>query len=227
VLKEIRGSRKGEQTGCYITAVFCVLHWILLVWLNPGSMWWVKHVAVVLKQDLHTKFCMGKESTLGDEHIDEKIILKSISRKYIMRTWIDSLYCYGEHFSSVTAVGYNWGISCARELTFLICIVDGILIVDALLYSGVLALAATQQYFLLSEVALRILPALCQLTVDPEKSVRDNVFRTIKGFLGKLEKVSEDPSLRESMGKCRNITYIVNTSFVWIWGLTTIWYGRS
>jgi hypothetical protein len=29
---------------------------------------------------------MGKESTLGDEHIDEKIILKSISRKYIMRT---------------------------------------------------------------------------------------------------------------------------------------------
>ncbi|KAJ9582846.1 hypothetical protein L9F63_022805 [Diploptera punctata] len=65
--------------------------------------------------------------------------------------------------------------------------------------AGILALAATQQYFLLSEVAVRILPALCQLTVDPEKSVRDNVFRTIKGFLGKLEKVSEDPSLRESM----------------------------
>ncbi|XP_066996416.2 N-terminal kinase-like protein [Anabrus simplex] len=65
--------------------------------------------------------------------------------------------------------------------------------------AGVLALAATQQYFLLSEVATRILPALCQLTVDLEKSVRDNVFRTIKGFLGKLEKVSEDPSLRESM----------------------------
>ncbi|KAL0270408.1 UNVERIFIED_CONTAM: hypothetical protein PYX00_007828 [Menopon gallinae] len=65
--------------------------------------------------------------------------------------------------------------------------------------AGILALAATQQYFLLSEVASRILPALCQLTVDPEKSVRDGVFRTIKGFLGKLEKVSEDPSLRESM----------------------------
>ncbi|KAF4518608.1 hypothetical protein B566_EDAN009857 [Ephemera danica] len=65
--------------------------------------------------------------------------------------------------------------------------------------AGILALAATQQYFLLSEVATRILPALCHLTVDPEKSVRDNTFRTIKGFLGKLEKVSEDPSLRESM----------------------------
>lgn len=86
-------------------------------------------------------------------------------------------------------------------LELLFCMVSAILIAD-MLYAGVLALAATQQYFLLSEVAVRILPALCQLTVDLEKSVRDNVFRTIKGFLGKLEKVSEDPSLRESMGKC-------------------------
>lgn len=75
---------------------------------------------------------------------------------------------------------------------------------------GVLAMAATQQYFLLSEVATRILPALCQLTMDPEKSVRDSVFRTIKGFLGKLEKVSEDPSLRESMGRnCASFNFYV------------------
>ncbi|KAL5285470.1 SCYL1 family protein [Megaselia abdita] len=65
--------------------------------------------------------------------------------------------------------------------------------------AGVLALAATQQYFLLSEIANRVLPALCSLTVDPEKSVRDPAFKTVKGFLGKLEKVSEDPSLRETM----------------------------
>lgn len=65
--------------------------------------------------------------------------------------------------------------------------------------AGVLALAATQQYFLLSEVANRVLPALCSLTVDPEKTVRDPAFKTIRGFLGKLEKVSEDPSLRETM----------------------------
>ncbi|XP_055524243.1 N-terminal kinase-like protein isoform X2 [Wyeomyia smithii] len=65
--------------------------------------------------------------------------------------------------------------------------------------AGILALAATQQYFLLAEVANRILPALCPLTADPEKTVRDPAFRTIRGFLGKLEKVSEDPSLRESM----------------------------
>lgn len=72
--------------------------------------------------------------------------------------------------------------------------------IQTLALIGVLALAATQQYFLMSEVASRILPALCQLTIDPDKSVRDHVFRTIKGFLGKLEKLSEDPTLRESMG---------------------------
>ncbi|XP_055324339.1 N-terminal kinase-like protein isoform X2 [Sitodiplosis mosellana] len=65
--------------------------------------------------------------------------------------------------------------------------------------AGILALAATQQYFLLTEIANRILPALCSLTVDHEKSVRDPAFKTIRGFLGKLEKVSEDPSLRETM----------------------------
>ncbi|XP_014372155.2 N-terminal kinase-like protein [Papilio machaon] len=65
--------------------------------------------------------------------------------------------------------------------------------------AGVLALAATQQYFLLAEVANRVLPALCPLTTDPEKQVRDAAFRTIRGFLGKLEKVSEDPSLKEGM----------------------------
>lgn len=65
--------------------------------------------------------------------------------------------------------------------------------------AGIKALAATHQYYLLSEVSSRILPAFCQLTVDPDKSVRENVFRTIKGFLGKLEKVSEDPTIKDSM----------------------------
>lgn len=67
--------------------------------------------------------------------------------------------------------------------------------------ASVQALAATQQYFLLQEVANRILPALCPLTTDPDKGVRDNAFRTIRGFLSKLERVSEDPGLRESMGQ--------------------------
>ena len=38
--------------------------------------------------------------------------------------------------------------------------------------------------------------------MDPEKSVRDSVFKVLKGFLSKLEKVSEDPSLLEKMGMC-------------------------
>ena len=37
--------------------------------------------------------------------------------------------------------------------------------------------------------------------MDPEKTVRDAVFKVLKGFLSKLEKVSEDPSLLEKMGK--------------------------
>ncbi|KAG5866921.1 hypothetical protein JTB14_013531 [Gonioctena quinquepunctata] len=91
--------------------------------------------------------------------------------------------------------------------------------------AGVLALAATQQYYLLSEVSSRILPALCQLTMDPEKSVRDSVFRTIKGFLGKLEKVSEDPSLRESMEADVNTATpsLSNAAATWAgWAVTAV-----
>ncbi|EFA06008.2 N-terminal kinase-like protein [Tribolium castaneum] len=91
--------------------------------------------------------------------------------------------------------------------------------------AGILALAATQQYYLLNEVSSRILPALCQLTMDPEKSVRDSVFRTIKGFLGKLEKVSEDPSLRESMEADVNTATpsLSNAAATWAgWAVTAV-----
>lgn len=65
--------------------------------------------------------------------------------------------------------------------------------------AAILALSATQGYFTLRDCATKVLPALCALTMDPEKTVRDHAFRAIKGFLGKLEKVSEDPSLAEQM----------------------------
>ncbi|KAI1720702.1 protein kinase domain-containing protein [Ditylenchus destructor] len=65
--------------------------------------------------------------------------------------------------------------------------------------SGVLALSATQQYYSLVEVASKILPALCLLTVDPEKQVRDQGFKAINGFLEKLEKASENPELIPEM----------------------------
>ena len=47
----------------------------------------------------------------------------------------------------------------------------------------------------------RVLPILSPSSVDPEKAVRDQALRVIRGFLGKLEKVSEDPNLAEEMDK--------------------------
>lgn len=41
--------------------------------------------------------------------------------------------------------------------------------------AGVLAIAATQNLYLLKEVANRLLPPLCAMTMDSEKIVRDQV----------------------------------------------------
>uniref|UniRef100_A0A7E4VMP5 N-terminal kinase-like protein n=1 Tax=Panagrellus redivivus TaxID=6233 RepID=A0A7E4VMP5_PANRE len=61
--------------------------------------------------------------------------------------------------------------------------------------SGVLAIGATQQYYSLVEVANRILPVLSPLTMDPEKQVREQGFKALRGFLEKLEKASENPAI--------------------------------
>jgi len=63
------------------------------------------------------------------------------------------------------------------------------------------AIAATQHFYTVAETGCRVLPVLGPSTVDPEKPVRDQALKVIKGFLGKLEKVSEDPTLREEMEK--------------------------
>ncbi|XP_075401539.1 N-terminal kinase-like protein isoform X3 [Tenrec ecaudatus] len=60
--------------------------------------------------------------------------------------------------------------------------------------AGVLGLAATHNLYSMSDCAHKILPVLCGLTVDPEKSVRDQAFKAIRSFLSKLESVSEDPT---------------------------------
>ncbi|EDO33568.1 predicted protein [Nematostella vectensis] len=59
--------------------------------------------------------------------------------------------------------------------------------------AGVMAFCVTSEFYPLKDVAARILPALCPLTVDPEKKVRDQTFKAVKLFIGKLEKASEDP----------------------------------
>ncbi|XP_047441402.1 N-terminal kinase-like protein isoform X2 [Mugil cephalus] len=60
--------------------------------------------------------------------------------------------------------------------------------------AGVLGFAATHNFYSVTEIAGRILPTLCAITVDPDKSVRDQAFKAIKSFLSKLETVSEDPT---------------------------------
>ncbi|XP_063977933.1 N-terminal kinase-like protein isoform X1 [Diachasmimorpha longicaudata] len=87
------------------------------------------------------------------------------------------------------------------------------------------ALAITQQYYLLQAVANRILPAICPLTTDVDKSVRDHAFRAIRGFLSKLERVSEDPGLRESMEADVNTATpsLSNAAATWAgWAVTTM-----
>ncbi|KAJ0002887.1 hypothetical protein NQD34_008036 [Periophthalmus magnuspinnatus] len=72
--------------------------------------------------------------------------------------------------------------------------------------AGVLGFAATHNYYSISEIAARILPTLCAITVDPDKGVRDQAFKAIKSFLSKLETVSEDPSMlteiEKDVGSC-------------------------
>lgn len=72
--------------------------------------------------------------------------------------------------------------------------------------AGILALAATQNFYTLRDTATKVMPALCHLTLDPDKSVRDRAFKTLKGFISKLDKVSEDPSLVEQMEADLNVS---------------------
>ncbi|XP_065661374.1 N-terminal kinase-like protein isoform X3 [Hydra vulgaris] len=58
--------------------------------------------------------------------------------------------------------------------------------------AGVLALSATQEYYSIEDIAQKILPSICALTIDQEKNVRENAFKLIRCFLEKLEAFSKD-----------------------------------
>ncbi|XP_077183697.1 N-terminal kinase-like protein isoform X3 [Paroedura picta] len=60
--------------------------------------------------------------------------------------------------------------------------------------AGVLGFSATHNFFSMHDCAFKILPVLSTLTMDPEKTVRDQAFKAIRSFLTKLETVSEDPA---------------------------------
>lgn len=90
--------------------------------------------------------------------------------------------------------------------------------------AGILAMAATQNYYHVQEIANRLLPSLCSMTRDPEKVVRDQVFKAIRGFLDKLEKLSEDPDLQEDMERevmAGGSTTAINNASGWAgWAVT-------
>jgi SCY1-like protein 1 len=67
--------------------------------------------------------------------------------------------------------------------------------------SGIIALANTDRFYTLRDVATKVLPSLCAACVDPEKDVRDEAFKTIKFFMQKLEKVSDNPEQALEMEK--------------------------
>lgn len=67
--------------------------------------------------------------------------------------------------------------------------------------SGIVAFANTGSFYTLKDIASKVLPSLCMLTIDPEKDVRDEAFKTIKMYTQKLEKVSENPELALEMEK--------------------------
>ena len=56
---------------------------------------------------------------------------------------------------------------------------------------------------------------ICTLLTDTEKPVRDQAFKVSKGFIQKLEQVSEDPSLKEEMeAEVRNLDGVNWCDFV-------------
>ncbi|CAH1793037.1 unnamed protein product [Owenia fusiformis] len=87
--------------------------------------------------------------------------------------------------------------------------------------AGVLAMASTHNYYTLKESCMRLLPALCSLTMDPEKIVRDQAFNCIRCFLGKLEKASENPEELSNLEKDVLSGSGVNNSASWAgWAVT-------
>ncbi|GBM05859.1 N-terminal kinase-like protein [Araneus ventricosus] len=89
--------------------------------------------------------------------------------------------------------------------------------------AAILALSATEHYYSINDCATKILPALCHFTIDPEKSIRDQAFKAIGGYLSKLEKVSEDPSLIEKMEEELQSTTPASIAASWTsWAVTSL-----
>uniref|UniRef100_A0A8U8AW37 Uncharacterized protein n=1 Tax=Geospiza parvula TaxID=87175 RepID=A0A8U8AW37_GEOPR len=69
--------------------------------------------------------------------------------------------------------------------------------------AAVAAFAATHGCYSPPEVAARVLPPLCALTVDPHPGVRQQAFRAIRSFLEQLEAAAEAGGVQEGGEKLR------------------------
>uniref|UniRef100_H2ZAN4 N-terminal kinase-like protein n=1 Tax=Ciona savignyi TaxID=51511 RepID=H2ZAN4_CIOSA len=67
--------------------------------------------------------------------------------------------------------------------------------------AGVLAMCNNAQYFTTNDCAMKALPNLCMLAVDPDKQVREHVFKTIQIFIDKLKTASDNPEEADKMSK--------------------------
>ncbi|GAV00815.1 hypothetical protein RvY_11611 [Ramazzottius varieornatus] len=91
--------------------------------------------------------------------------------------------------------------------------------------SGAVGFAVTVDYFSMADIAARVLPSLCAALTDPEKEVRDQVFKSTKLFVERLEKVSENPGLKDELESKVNAggVNIINTAANWAgWAVSSI-----
>ncbi|XP_055339833.1 N-terminal kinase-like protein [Paramacrobiotus metropolitanus] len=91
--------------------------------------------------------------------------------------------------------------------------------------SGAVGFAVTFEYFSLKDVATRVLPSLVLRSVDPEKEVRDQVLKSVKLFMDRLEQVSEKPELKDEMESKVNAGSInvINTAANWAgWAVNSL-----
>nr|CAB3265905.1 N-terminal kinase-like protein [Phallusia mammillata] len=92
--------------------------------------------------------------------------------------------------------------------------------------AGVLAMCNNIQYFTTKDCAYKALPALCAMTVDPDKQVRENAFKTIKVFIDKLQTASDDPEEALKMDQVANTvgTSATNTASWagWMTGVSSL-----
>ncbi|UJR32169.1 hypothetical protein I4U23_019635 [Adineta vaga] len=91
--------------------------------------------------------------------------------------------------------------------------------------ASIYALNHSERFFTLKDIASKILPIVCQATIDPELDVRQQAFKTIQVFLKKLETVSEKPELAIEMEKdvnSSNVGGIANETSWTSWAITSL-----